>query len=68
VRVRVIRVGSIPYGLHALVDEQPGSLVVWLLESEWPEDLARLIEQILATTWPAGRGFATALQPGLNAV
>jgi hypothetical protein len=62
VRVRVIRVGAIPFGLSALVDQQPGSLVVWLLESDWSEATARLMEQVLATQWPARGGFAIGLQ------
>lgn len=67
-RARVIRVKTIPFGLSALVDEQPGSLVVWLLESEWSEARARLVEQALATLWPASGDSVIAPQPGLHAV
>lgn len=58
----------IPFGLSALVDEQPGSLVVWLLESEWSEDMAQLIEQTLATVGPMSGASVTMPQPGLHAV
>lgn len=66
--VRVIRVGSIPYGLSALVDEQQDSLVVWLLESDWPEEMATLVEQALKAV-RAGQGdFATAVLRDLHSV
>lgn len=50
-RVRVIRVGSIPFGLTVLIDQEPGSLVVWLLDSEWPEELAGRVEQLVAALY-----------------
>lgn len=67
-RVRVIRVEAIPFGLSALVDEQPDSLIVWLLDSEWPEDPARLVEQILATVWCSRENSVAVPQPDLHAV
>jgi hypothetical protein len=68
VNVRVIRVGAIPFGLSVLVDEQPGSLVVWLLDSDWSEDLARHIEQILATPWRPRENSVAVPQPDLHTV
>jgi len=68
VGVRVVRVGSIPFGLSALIDEQPGSLVVWLLEGDWPEPLARLIEQIMNVMWALRSHAALSVQPGLYVV
>ena len=67
-RVRVIRVAAIPCGLSVLVDEQAGSLVVWLLESEWPQPLAQSVEQILTTLWSTREGPATMPQPDLHTV
>lgn len=56
--VHVIRVGSIPGGLSALVDERPGSLVVWLLKSEWLESDAQILEKDLRAQH-AARGQTT---------
>lgn len=35
--VRVLRVGRLPAGLSIVVDEQPGSLVVWVLREDYSE-------------------------------
>lgn len=67
-RVRVIRVGAIPFNLSVLVDERPGSLIVWLLDSDWSEDFARHIEQILATPWCPRENSVAVPQPDLHAV
>lgn len=66
--VRVVRVGSIPFGLSVLVDERPGSLVVWLLESDWPEPSARRVEQILRVRCALQANAATTAQLDLHAV
>ncbi|WP_200309178.1 hypothetical protein [Streptomyces adelaidensis] len=66
--VHVIRVGSIPLGLSVLVDERPGSLVVWLLESEWSESLARVVEQLLRVLYAPQSDSVAAEKPGLRAV
>jgi hypothetical protein len=68
VSVRVIRVGVIPFGLSVLVDEQPDSLVVWLLASEWPQEQAHLLERVLTALHPPQGHPATAMRPGLYAV
>lgn len=54
--------------MSVLVDEQQDSLIVWLLESDWPEALARLVEQILNTPYIASGHTAHAMQSGLRAV
>lgn len=66
--VRVIRVGVIPFGLSVLVDEQPDSLVVWVLASEWPEEQAHLLERVLTALHPLQKHPATAVRPRLYAV
>lgn len=67
--VRVIRVGSIPFGLSVLVDKRPGSVVVWLLESEWPDSATvGLLEQVLTAVYAAEGELATAVPPGLRAI
>lgn len=66
--VRVIRVGSIPFGLSVLIDDQPGSLVVWLLERDWPEATAELLEQVLTAVYAAHGEPATALRRDLHPV
>jgi hypothetical protein len=53
--LRVVRVASIPFGLSALIDEQPGSLVVWLLASAWSKERARRLEEALNASG-VGRG------------
>lgn len=68
-RVHVIKVGSIPFGLSVLVDKRPGSVVVWLLESEWPDSVtAELLEQVLTAVYAAQDELATTVQPGLHTV
>jgi len=47
-------VESIPFGLSALIDEQPGSIVVWLLADAWTREKAQLVEKALAE-WSARR-------------
>lgn len=66
--VRVVKVGSIPFGLSVLVDERPGSLIVWLLESEWPQETAELLEQVLRSVRTAQGELATAIESGLHRV
>lgn len=66
--VHVVRVGDIPFGMSVLIDEQPGSLVVWLLESEWPEAVARLIERVLNVLHTVREPAAPVAQPPLRAV
>jgi hypothetical protein len=66
--VRVVRVGSIPFDLSVLIDEQPGSLVVWLLESEWTESMARVLEQVLSALYAVGGRAALPARQGLRAV
>jgi hypothetical protein len=68
VSVRVIRVGSIPFGLSVLIDDQPGSLIVWLLECEWPEATAELLERVLTAVYAADGESATALRRDLHPV
>lgn len=66
--VRVVRVESIPFGLSALIDEQPGSLVVWLLASDWPEHRAWRLKKSLGVG-PVSRERAEAvLHQDLHAV
>lgn len=67
-RVRVFRVGSIPFGLSVLIDETPGSLTVWLLESEWPEHTARFLEQVLSALYAASDRLTSVAAPELHAV
>jgi hypothetical protein len=61
-------VGSIPFGLSVLIDEEPNSLVLWLLESEWPEPMARFLEQVLSALYAASDRLSLAAAPGLHAV
>jgi hypothetical protein len=61
-------VGEIPFGLSVLVDEQPNSLVVWVLASEWPQEQAHLLERVLTAAHRPHGHPATAVRPGLYAV
>jgi hypothetical protein len=66
--VHVVRVESIPFGLSALVDEQPGSIVVWLLADAWTREKAQLVERALAE-WSTERvGDETYPRPDLHTV
>lgn len=42
--VRVERVASLPGGLSIFFDDQPDSLVIWVLEDECSEDQAANLE------------------------
>lgn len=66
--VHVVRVVSIPFGLSALIEEQPGSVVVWLLASAWSKEKARRVEKALAERCAAGDGAETFTHLDLHAV
>ena len=66
--VHVVRVASIPFGLSALVDEQPGSLVVWLLASAWSEKRARRVEEVLVAHCAASGRGEPVRRPDLHAL
>ncbi|WP_331445806.1 hypothetical protein [Streptomyces xanthochromogenes] len=42
--VRVVRVRSLPGGLSIFVDDQPDSLVIWVLEDDFKPEAAQMVE------------------------
>jgi hypothetical protein len=66
--VRVVRVASIPFGLSALIDEQPGSLVVWLLAGAWSKERARRLEEALTASGVGPQRDETFTHPDLHKV
>jgi hypothetical protein len=61
-------VGSIPFGLSALIDEQPDSIVVWLLASDWPEHRAWRLKKALGTGSVSREQVAGVVHQDLHAV
>lgn len=66
--VRVERVASLPGGLSIFFDDQPDSLVIWVLEDDYPEaQLASLEMGLNVLVWYWSRKPA-ALRANLRAV
>lgn len=67
--VRVVRVPALPGGISIFVDDHPDGLILWVLQSEWPELTAMVLELALNVTrthWT--RNAATAMRASLRAV
>ncbi len=45
--VRVVRVACLPGGLSMFVDEQPASMVIWVLKEDYSEDQVAMWESAL---------------------
>ena len=47
--VRVVRVACLPGGLSMFVDQQPDSMVIWVLTEDYSEDQVTMLEAALNT-------------------
>lgn len=50
--VRVIRVPAMPGGLSLVIDDQPGSPILWVLEEDFSPAAAAMLESAMTvSTW-----------------
>lgn len=68
--VRVVRVACLPGGLSIFVDDQPDSLVIWVLKEDYSKDQVAMLEaafNILNEYWARKPAMCPG-RPSLRAV